>query len=207
MSGKKYYYPNIWGRLIFLSAEEVIGKQDVATLLNMAKMSRYIDNYPPDDARKEISFEEVGGFFRALYDVYGQERAQAVGRMAGRRSFEEGVKKFKGVSTAASTLLKVGSLDDRVRVGIDFLGKFIATSSDQLVETGEDDDHWIYRVPRCPICWQWTAPEPVCFLIGGTLEAAFAWVSGDKKFNIVETECIATGDDACVFQIDKKPID
>ena len=69
------------------------------------------------------------------------------------------------------------------------------------------DRHWYWKVENSPICWGWTAKEPVCHLTVGMLQEAFAWASGGKSFRIVETDCRATGKDLCIFRIDKTPGD
>jgi predicted hydrocarbon binding protein len=41
----------------------------------------------------------------------------------------------------------------------------------------------------------------------GILQEALYWVSGGKFFNVEETHCIAAGDNACLIEIDKQPIE
>ena len=50
------YYPNRWPRIILESTEEIVGKNGVNALLNMAGLQQYIGNYPPDNMKKEIPF-------------------------------------------------------------------------------------------------------------------------------------------------------
>ena len=65
-----YYYPNIWGRSILTSAEEILGQNGVNALLNLARMQRYIGNYPLDNIKKEFPFAHVARLQQALYDMY-----------------------------------------------------------------------------------------------------------------------------------------
>ena len=50
----EYYYPNIWGRSILTAAEDILGEKGVNALLNLAGLEQYINNYPPDNIKKEF---------------------------------------------------------------------------------------------------------------------------------------------------------
>lgn len=204
---KKYFYPNKWARVILTSAEEVMGVQGVTAMLNMAKMSSYIGNYPPDNMKKEFSFEEVGRLQQAIWDMYGSRGARVFATRAGEQSFKDGLAQFKSVAAAATVAMKVASLEAKVKIGLEFFSKFFNTVSDQVVEVSEDDKYWIWTITRCPVCWGRKSDEPVCHLAIGVLQAAFAWVSDGKKFRILETECKAKGDKNCVIKIEKVPVE
>lgn len=205
--GVTYYYPNKWSRIIFTSAEEVMGDRGVAALLNMANMKQYIDNYPPDNMKKEFSFEEVGRLQQAIWDMYGSRGARVFATRAGEQSFKDGLSQFKSVAAAAQIAMKVGSLDAKAKIGLEFFSKFFNAVSDQVVEIGEDEKHWVWRITRCPMCWGRKSDEPVCHLGIGVLQAAFAWMSDGKKFRILETECKAKGDKDCIYKVEKVPVE
>jgi predicted hydrocarbon binding protein len=205
--GKIYYYPNKWARIVFTSAEEVMGDRGVTALLNMANLKEYIDNYPPDNMKKEFPFERVGQLQQAIWDMYGNRGARVFATRAGEQSFKDGLSQFKSVAQAAQVAMKVGSLDAKAKIGLEFFSKFFNAVSDQVVEIGEDDKNWIWTITRCPVCWNRKSDEAVCHLALGVLQAAFAWVSDNKKFRIQETDCKAKGDKNCVFKIEKVPVE
>src|SRR5574341_86943 len=68
---RKYHYPNKWGRVILTSADDVMGEKGVSALLNMSGLQEYIGNYPPDNMKKEFSFEHVGKLQQGFWDMYG----------------------------------------------------------------------------------------------------------------------------------------
>ena len=76
-----------------------------------------------------------------------------------------------------------------------------------MVRISEDEKHWIWTITRCPVCWGRVTDDPVCHLAVGVLEEAFSWMSGGKKFRILETECKAKGDENCVILIEKAPVE
>lgn len=204
---RHYYYPNKWARIIFTSAEEVMGRNGVTALLNMANMKEFIDNYPPDNMKKEFSFEKVGQLQQGIWDMSGPKGARVFATRAGEQSFKDGLSQFKSVAAAAQIAMKVGSLEAKAKIGLEFFSKFFNAVSDQVVEISEDEKHWIWTITRCPVCWGRKSDEPVCHLAVGVLQAAFAWISDNKRFRILETECKAKGDKNCVFKIEKVPVE
>jgi predicted hydrocarbon binding protein len=209
--GKKeagtYYYPNKWARVMLTSAEEVMGAQGVAALLNMSGMKELIGNYPPDNMKKEFSFENVGKLQQGIWDMYGNRGARVFATRAGEQSFKDGLSQFKSVAAAAQVAMKVGTLEGKAKLGLEFFSKFFNSVSDQVVEISEDDKHWIWTITRCPVCWGRKSEEPCCHLAIGVLQAAFAWVSDGKKFRIQELDCKAKGDKNCIIKIEKVPVE
>jgi predicted hydrocarbon binding protein len=205
--GDVFHYPNKWARIILTSAEEVMGPQGVRSMLNMAKIPQYIDNYPPDNMKKEFTFEGVGQLQQAIWDMYGNRGARVFAVRAGEQSFKVGLSQFKSVAAAAQVAMRVGTLEGKVKLGLEFFSKFFNTVSDQVVEVGEDEKHWVWTITRCPVCWGRKSDESVCHLAIGVLQAALAWVADGKKFRLLETECKAKGDKNCVIKIEKVPVE
>jgi len=203
----KFFYPNKWARVMLTSAEEVMGAQGVAALLNMSAMKELIGNYPPDNMKKEFSFENVGKLQQGIWDMYGNRGARVFATRAGEQSFKDGLAQFKSVATAAQVAMRVGTLEGKMKLGIEFFSKFFNSVSDQVVEVSEDDKHWIWTITRCPVCSGRKSEEPCCHLALGVLQAAAGWVTDGKKFRISETECKAKGDKNCVFKVEKVPVE
>jgi len=203
----KFFYPNKWARVMLTSAEEVMGAQGVAALLNMSNMKELIGNYPPDNMKKEFSFANVGKLQAGIWEMYGNRGARVFATRAGEQSFKDGLSQFKSVATAAQVAMRVGTLEGKMKLGIEFFSKFFNSVSDQVVEVSEDDKHWIWTITRCPVCEGRKSEEPCCHLAVGVLQAAAAWVTDGKKFRILETECKAKGDKNCVIKVEKVPVE
>jgi predicted hydrocarbon binding protein len=202
----QYYYPNIWGRSILTSAEEILGTNGVKALLNLAGMQAYIGNYPPDNIKKTFPFTHVAKLQLALYDMYGSRGARVFATRGGEQTFKHSLDKYDRVQKAAQAAMSVGSVEVRHRVGLQFFSKFFNAVSDQVVHIEENDAHWYWVIETCPMCWERKADEPVCHLGIGVLNAASFWATGGKRFRIAETKCIAMGDDVCVYTIEKIPV-
>ncbi len=65
------YYPNKFGLITIKALEEVMGKNGLNAILNLANMSHYIDNYPPDNLEKGFDFAELSAIGVALEEMYG----------------------------------------------------------------------------------------------------------------------------------------
>ncbi len=201
-----FYYPNSYGRLIFEAAEKIMGQDALATVLIQSDLMDLLDNRPPDNLKKEFSFENVTAILKAIEDVYGRRGAQAIGKLAGQRIFELNAQRQKALMRIVETLTWGLPLNTKVKGGLEFLARVFNTVSDQIVEVDEDERYWIYRVIRCPLCWGRQADEPVCWMAVGSLDQGVRSATG-KSFRIIEAECIARGDAACTFLIDKTPLD
>ena len=200
------FYPNIWGRSILTSTEDILGASGVKGILNLAGLQMYIGNYPPDNIMKAFPFSHVASLQQALYEMYGSRGARVFAARGGEETFRHSMDKYDKVQKAAHAAMSSGSTEDRSRMGLQFFSKFFNTVSDQVVRIDEDSKYWYWHIETCPMCWERQADEPVCHLGVGVLNAVSFWATGGKRFRIAETECIAMGNETCVYTIEKLPI-
>ncbi|MBL7161977.1 MAG: hypothetical protein ISS57_05170 [Anaerolineales bacterium] len=203
----QYFYPNIWGRSILTSAEEILGARGINALLNLVGLSDYIGNFPPDDIQKAFPFSHVAKLQQGLYDMYGSKGARVFAIRGGEETFQHSLNKYDKVQKAAQAAMSIGSTETRVKLGLNFFSKFFNAVSDQVVRIDEDDKNWYWIIEHCPMCWERKADEPVCHLGVGVLNAASQWATGGKKFRIQETSCTAMGDEDCIYTISKQFVD
>ena len=64
-----YYYPNRMTRIFLQAMEEIMGKNGLNAVLNMAKLAYLIDNYPPDNLEKEFDFAAFTSLNAALEEM------------------------------------------------------------------------------------------------------------------------------------------
>ncbi len=203
---EQYFYPNIWGRGILTSAEEILGEKGLNALLNLVGLSEYIGNYPPDNIQKVFPFEHVAKLQQGLYDMYGAKGARVFAMRGGEQTFTHSLDKYNKVQKAGRAAMALGSSELRAKLGLQFFSKFFNAVSDQIVRIAEDDNYYYWIIERCPMCWERHSEEPVCHLGIGVLRAAAKWAT-DKNFRIQEINCTAMGDKACVYAMDKQPLD
>jgi predicted hydrocarbon binding protein len=207
MSNGEFYYPNRWGRLVLTSAEEIVGEKGMAALLNMAKIPEYIGNYPSDNMEKGFTFEQLSQLQQAIWDMYGPRGARVFATRAGEQTFNDGLAHFGALASTAQAAMKIGTLEMKIKIGLGFFARWFNDVSDQVVSVTESDTHWGWVIEHCPMCWGRKSDQPVCHLAIGVLQGGLAWVSNGKHFRLAETECKAMGDENCVIQIDKTPLD
>lgn len=206
-AANQLYYPNKMGRIILLAMEEVMGRNGVSAALNLAQMRHLVNNYPPNNFDRQISFTDLGALMQALDDMYGPKGGRGLALRAGRACFKYGLKEFGPVLGISDLTFRLLPLPMKLKVGADVFAETFNKFSDQVVQLSETETHFVWQNMRCPLCWQRKTETPCCHLAIGILQEALYWVSGGKNFDVTETTCRACGAEACTILIDKKPLD
>ncbi|NJL95677.1 MAG: hypothetical protein HC915_19075 [Anaerolineae bacterium] len=81
------YYPNKLARITLEAMEEIMGKNGLNAILNLAGLSEYIGNYPPDNLEKAFDFTDFTALMVALEDMYGPRGGRGLALRAGRAAF------------------------------------------------------------------------------------------------------------------------
>ena len=203
----QYFYPNQLGRIILIGMEEVVGRIGVNAVLNQAKLSQLIDNYPSNDLERNFKFEELSAIQQAFEEIYGPRGGRGLTLRVGRACFKHGLREFGPVLGFTDLAFRLLPLDEKLRTGANSFAEIFNRFSDQRVVVDEDNEYFYWTIERCPVCWGRRTDSPVCHLAVGLLQEALYWVSGGKFFNVEEVECIAKGDPICRIVIEKKSLD
>jgi predicted hydrocarbon binding protein len=204
---QRYYYPNKMGRIILLALEDVMGRNGVSAVLNLARLRHLINNYPQNNLDLQFSFEEVSGIQQALDDMYGPRGGKGLGTRAGRACFKYVLKEFGSMLGLADLAFRALPLSLKLKVGFNAFAQTLNRFSDQVVRLREDEKNFLFVIERCPACWNRQTSYPCCHLSTGLLSEAVHWVSGGKTFEVTETSCIAMGETTCTFAVTKRPLD
>ncbi len=202
-----FYYPNKFGLITIKSLEDVMGKNGLNAILNLAGVPEYVDRYPPDNLDKGFDFAELSAICVALEDMYGPRGGRGLALRAGRATFSDALKNFGALAGVADLAFVVLPLEAKLRIGLNAFAKMFVqlTDQDTIVEERESDFVWTIR--RCPCCWARTNEDkPVCFISTGLLLESLKWVSGGNEFRVTESKCIAVGAEVCEFVISKEPM-
>lgn len=202
----QYFYPNRMGRIILLSMEEVIGRNGINAVLNLASLSKFIENYPPDDINLEFPFSTVSSLTQVLEQVYGPHGGRGLSLRVGRACFNYGVRQYGKQLGLTEMAFRLLPLPTKLQTGAKAFAGLFNTCTDQQVQIEEEDGKLLWHIERCPLCWERKTEEPVCHLAVGLLQEALYWLSGGKVFHVEETTCIAAGDKTCTIVIDQNPI-
>ena len=200
------YYSNKMARLALVAIEDVMGKNGLNAILNLANLSHLIDNFPPDNLERQFDFADFSSINGALEEMYGPRGGRGLALRAGRAVFSEGLRNFGALAGAGDLAFKVLPLRAKLHIGLPAMAKIFSSTSDQLSTVVEKDDHYLYTIHKCPVCWGRTVDKPACFMAVGVLQEGLKWVSGGQEFRVQQTTCHGAGDPVCDFQIMKEPI-
>jgi predicted hydrocarbon binding protein len=201
------YYPSKFGLIMIKALEDVMGKNGLNAILNLAGLNSYIDNYPPDNLEKSFDFADVSSINIALEEMYGPRGGRGLALRAGRSTFADALKNFGALAGAGDLAFKVLPLQAKMRIGIPAMAKIFTQVSDQHSTVEEHENEFVYTIHKCPVCWGRTGVDkPACFIAVGLLQEGLKWVSGGNEFRVNESKCIALGDPVCEFIIQKEPI-
>lgn len=202
-----YYYPNRFALITLEALEEVMGKNGLNAILNMAHLSNLIDNYPPTNLEREFDFSQYSMINIALEEMYGPRGGRGLALRAGRATFADALRNFGAMAGASDLAFKVLPLHQKLKLGLPAMAKIFTTVSDQHSTVEEHGSEFHYVIHRCPVCWGRTNEDrPVCFIARGLIQEGLKWLSGGNEFRVDESECVAMGDDVCRFVIQKEPI-
>ena len=201
-----YYYPNMIARIYIEAMEEIMGKNGLNAILNLAGLSHLIDNYPPANLNKEFDFADYSALNGALEEMYGPRGGRGLELRAGRASFAQGVRMMGPMVGMGDLAFRALPLGARLKIGIPAMAMVFSQFSDQKSSVGDHGDHYTYTMTPCPVCWGRQADWPVCFAGKGLLEEGLHWVSGGLKFRVDEIDCVAMGGQNCTYAIYKEPM-
>ncbi len=203
----EYYYPNRFAVITLDAFEQVMGKNGLNAILNLAHLSRLIDNYPPENLEKEFNFSDFSAINIALEEMYGPRGGRGLALRAGRALFADALRNFGALAGVGDLAFRVLPLPTKLKIGLPSMAKIFSQVSDQHTTTRDDGSSFIYTIHRCPVCWGRTGSDkPVCFIAVGMLQEGLRWVSGGSEFRVNESQCVAKGDEVCEFVIQKTPI-
>ncbi len=202
----RYFYANLIARIYLQAMEEVMGKNGLNAILNMAKLSNLIDNFPPANWDKEFDFVHYAALNQALEDMYGPRGGRGLALRAGRASFARGLQGFGALHNMGDLALKMVPLSMKLKMGLPAMAKVFSQVSDQNSRVEEQKGNYVYVIERCPVCWGRKSNRAICHAAVGLLQEGLRWVSGGKEFRVEEVSCVATGDATCDFLVFRDPI-
>jgi predicted hydrocarbon binding protein len=202
-----YYYANKFSLIMLDALEDVLGKNGLNAVLNLAHLPSLIDNFPPDNLEKEFDFADVSAINQALEEIYGLRGGRGLALRAGRATFADSLKNFGALAGAGDLAFKILPLNAKMRIGVPSMARIFTQVSDQHSTSKEYDDVIVYTIHRCPVCWErHDLDKPVCFIAVGLLQEGLKWLSGGNEFRVNESKCASMGDDVCEFVIQKIPV-
>jgi predicted hydrocarbon binding protein len=200
------HYPNRVARIYIRALEDVMGKNGVNAVLNLAGLGELINSYPSDTLERAFDFADFSAINGALEEMYGPRGGRTLALRAGRAAFDAALKNFGMMAGVGEMAFTVLPLSAKLRIGIPAMARIFSQISDQRSTVEDAGSELVYTIHKCPTCWGRHGDKPLCHAGAGLLLEALKWVSGGHEFRVVETKCVAVGDPVCVYHITKEPL-
>ena len=206
MNAPQFYYPDRMGRIIFQAMEEILGKNGVNAILNLAAMTEMISNKTLPKESPRLSFESIALLQDALEGFYGPHGGRGIAMRVGRACFQHGLREFGPAQGLTDLAFRLLPIQTKFSTGAAALAEIFNRHSDQRVRLDDKGRTLLWQIERCPLCWGRHTDVPCCQMAVGLLQESLYWMSGGKFYRVEETACIACGDQMCTILIDKVPM-
>lgn len=187
-------------RQALVSAEEVMGANGLHAVLRTSGLERYAGNLPPNDMQPAIKTSDYARLNQAIEDFYGRG-ARGILRRIGKASFQYGMREQAALMGVAGVALKLLPRKQRILFILNGMADALKKSNKEVDAWVEEQSNTIAYFERtCAICWGRQSEQPVCHLYVGSVGEAVLWATG-VEYEIVETHCLAKGDEYCRFEV------
>ncbi len=125
------FYANKFALIMIKALEDVMGKNGLNAILNLAHLPEVIDHYPPGNLAKEFDFADVSAINQALEEMYGPRGGRGLALRAGRATFADSLKNFGALAGAGDLAFKVLPMQVKLRIGLPAMARIFTQVSDQ----------------------------------------------------------------------------
>ncbi|MCI0395840.1 MAG: 4-vinyl reductase, partial [Chloroflexi bacterium] len=164
---REYYYPNKMGRIVLTAMEDIMGRHGVNAVLNLAGLSRFVNNYPPNNLELGFTFSEFGAIQETLDEMYGVRGGRGLAMRAGRETFKYALREFMPVLGIADLAFRPLPLGIKLKIGLEVFAETFNKFTDQIVKLSQDSEKHLWKILRCPVCWGRQSESPCCHLAVG----------------------------------------
>lgn len=170
------------------------GPEALTRVFERAGIAGYLDSLP----QEMVDEREVTALHHALRDTLGIKEARQIGADAGRRTGDYLL--AKRIPRPAQVVLKFlpGFLAGRVLLKAIERNAWTFAGSARFSTQAGTPTRFIIEGSR--VCLGVQAPVPLCDFYGATFERLFRELV-DSKVRVIEVQCQAMGDPACVFEV------
>ena len=187
-------------RQALASAQEVMGDNGLHAVLRTSGLERFIGNFPPNDLEPSIQTSQYARLNQAIEDFYGRA-GKGMLRRIGKASFQYGVREQAALLGVAGIAMKLLPERQRIKFILNGMSDALKKSNAQVnTWVDESGDRIAYIDATCGICHSRHAEAPICYLYQGSIGEAVKWATG-KEHDILETHCMAKGDEYCRFEV------
>jgi hypothetical protein len=184
---------NISAQILLAGAQEILGVEGVETIMERLPVA-------------VVSIAKAGPFLHELQVLYGKSGGYGLELRIGRSVFHHGLKHLGGEAGFRGAEFRLLPAPRRLEYGLQTLARMIGDEFNSVIAVSDEDAHWLWRM-ALPSNFAGRKSVRPCYLVAGMLQEFTAWAGGGRFYRVVETECQSSGYPACVYQIEKKPLD
>ncbi|RPJ46775.1 MAG: hypothetical protein EHM21_08500 [Chloroflexi bacterium] len=196
----------VTAQILLAGAQEILGTEGMRKIIERLSSGAGSPKDMSPGWEEKISLAQAGPFLRELETLYGATGGRGLALRIGRAVFHYGLKHLGEQAGFRKTEFRLLPAPRRLDNGLRTLARIVGDECNSSVAVSDEGTHWLWRMDRRP-----NDPGPQmgdpCYLIAGLLQEFTAWAGGGRFYRVVETECQAAGCPACVYQIEKKPLD
>ena len=137
MTQMKEKFPNQLFYLVLITLEEVMGKQGLNAILNYCGLTKFRDNFPPNNMEEDHSSEDFTTLMSGCIDVMGEQGIRPI-------LFRGGIRAFEIMNEQFPTLFNINGITpeelDAARAFEEFLKHHQLSNKDVAqIEKGKED--------------------------------------------------------------------
>jgi predicted hydrocarbon binding protein len=203
--------PSLLLHIVFQQVQELMGENSLAMLLRQSGLSDYLTTPPPADESPSITVQEYATLLAHIYEIFGPRGARAIFTQGGRKGGQEIRRLHPARYTLAGAALKLLPENKRMEMILQKVEEEGVELYGNPHHLREEEDAFVLEIHDCPYCAEiarraqagsLVVSHPVCHIAAAVYQEMIEWGTGNSH-PVKETACIATGDPACVFRIDK----
>jgi predicted hydrocarbon binding protein len=198
------YIPNSMMYVTLLTFQDIIGVNGLNSILNYSGLTKYRDNFPPNDDKLEVLGSDFRKMVGAIIAIFGEKGARPLLYKAGRRGFQLVLEKNPAMLGFMELGLKLLSKRKRLEkvftLGAESANKNFGENQRFYVS----DEGLVCELFDCYWCKGLKSTGPICFGEVGLDAEVAKWATGDEH-DVEEVLCRAKGDDVCKIVISFEP--
>jgi predicted hydrocarbon binding protein len=193
---------HIYAQILLEGAREILSEDVLNQMLEAAfsKSGCCVDG-------DQLTWLGARDLMAQLEMQFGLSGSQGLALRMGRAAFKYGLQVYGEDFGFRDTEFRLLPAPRRMWTGLNTLAQKITETYGQPMQVTDRGAFWEWRVTDDPQAAESAGTAAMCFLLSGLLQAFLNWAGGGRIYRVNETECRLSGSPACVFMIEKKPID
>jgi predicted hydrocarbon binding protein len=203
--------PNLLLHVVFQQVNDLMGAKSLTMLLRQSDLADYIANPPPSDEAPSILISEYSALLANIFELFGPRGSRAIFAQGGRQGGQELRRLHPARYSLAGAALKLLPESKRMEMILRKVEEEGVELYGNPHHLREEDEAFVMEIHECPYCAEiarraragtLAVSQPCCHIATAVYREMIEWGTGSPHAT-KETACIATGDPACVFRIEK----